>query len=266
MYHKTAETSFMNSIKQLIATKKENVLSIYFTSGFPQLEDTTSTITALGKSGVDFIEVGLPYSDPLADGPTIQNSSLKALKNGINLDIVFSQLVTVQKTNTTPLVIMGYLNQLLTYGEERFCEKLVACGIDTVIIPDLPMIAYEQHYKALFDRYGISNVFLITPHTSEERIRKIDELSTSFIYMVASAAITGAKGEISKEQEAYFNRINSMKLNNPLMIGFGISDHHTFSKACQFAQGAIIGSAFIQYVDQNGVASIPNFIEAIRGN
>ncbi len=254
----------MNSIKKRIDSKKDNVLSIYFTSGFPELNDTGAIITALEKSGVDFIEVGLPYSDPLADGPTIQNSSMKALQNGINLDIVFDQLLALKDTHTVPLVLMGYINQLLKYGEERFCEKVVACGIDTVIIPDLPIVAYETHYKALFERYGIANVFLITPQTSEERIRKIDALSNSFIYMVASSSITGAKGEISTEQIAYFERIKAMDLQSKRIIGFGISDRQTFSTACAYGDGAIIGSAFINMLAQNGVSGIPEFVEAIR--
>ena len=180
---------------------------IYFTSGFPELNDTTKVIAELSNSGVDFIEVGLPYSDPLADGPTIQDSSQIALKNGINLDVVFDQLMTVKENNKAPLVLMGYLNQVLKYGEEKFCKKMVACGIDTVILPDLPMVEYENHYKALFEKYGINNVFLITPLTSEERIRKIDSYTQSFIYMVASSSITGAKGEISQQQINYFERI-----------------------------------------------------------
>ena len=162
----------MNSIKNIFQIKNSNVLSIYFTAGFPNLEDTTSVIQELEKAAVDFIEVGLPYSDPLADGPTIQNSSQKALQNGINLDIVFDQLMTIKNTNKTPLVLMGYLNQMLKYGEDKFCQKVVDCGIDTVILPDLPMVEYENHYQQLFEKYDIKNVFLITPQTIEERIKK----------------------------------------------------------------------------------------------
>ena len=253
----------MNSIKNIFQQKDKNILSIYFTSGFPELNDTTKVIQELSSSSVDFIEVGLPYSDPLADGPTIQNSSQKALKNGINLDIVFEQLLQIKETNTTPLVLMGYLNQMLKYGEDKFCQKVVECGIDTLIIPDLPMIEFENHYQALFDRYGINNVFLITPLTSEERIRKIDNYTQSFIYMVASSSITGAKGEISKQQIDYFERIKSMRLKSNLIIGFGISDSKTFSKACEYGNGAIIGSAFINYLDQKGISSIKEFTSSI---
>lgn len=250
----------MNSIKNIFQAKDKNVLSIYFTSGFPKLEDTTKVIQKLGNSGVDFIEVGLPYSDPLADGSTIQNSSQKALENGINLDIVFNQLMTIKQSNTTPLVLMGYLNQLLKYGEEKFCQKVVECGIDTVIIPDLPMIEFENHYQQLFAKYGINNVFLITPQTEEDRIRKIDSYTESFIYMVASNSITGAKGEISQQQIDYFKRIRAMDLKSELIIGFGISDCITFSKVCEYANGAIIGSAFIKHLEDNGVNKIEGFI------
>jgi len=222
-----------------------------------------SVIQELSKSHVDFIEVGLPYSDPLADGPTIQDSSQKALENGINLDIIFQQLMLLKETNKTPLVLMGYLNQLLKYGEEKFCQKVVDCGIDTLIIPDLPMVEFENHYQELFDSYGLTNVFLITPHTSEERIRKIDAYSKAFIYVVASASITGAKGTISSNQISYFERIKSMNLNSKLIVGFGISDKSTFNTACRYANGAIIGSAFIKDLGVNGVDHIDNFIQPI---
>lgn len=256
----------MNSIKNIFQTKNREVLSIYFTAGFPNLEDTKSVIQELEKAGVDFIEVGLPYSDPLADGPTIQNSSQKALQNGINLDIVFEQLMTIKNTNKTPLVLMGYLNQMLKYGEDKFCQKVVDCGIDTVILPDLPMVEYENHYRHLFEKYGINNVFLITPQTTEDRIRKIDSYSKSFIYMVASSSITGAKGEISQQQIDYFQRIKSMNLKSNLVIGFGISDHKTFSKACEYANGAIIGSAFINFLEEKGIDKICEFICSIKNN
>ena len=253
----------MNLIYNILKEKSSNNLSIYFTAGFPGLHDTTKVIQELSNARVDFIEVGLPYSDPLADGPTIQKSSHKALQNGINLDIVFDQLLQIKKTNKTPLVLMGYLNQLLKYGEEKFCQNVVDCGIDTLILPDLPMVEYENHYQSLFDSYGINNVFLITPQTTDERILKIDSYTKSFIYMVASSAITGAKGEISEEQIAYFKRIKSMNLKSKLIIGFGISDYQTFSKACEFAHGAIIGSAFIEHIEKKGIDKIDEFIGSI---
>lgn len=254
----------MNSIQKIFQEKDRNLLSIYFTCGYPELNDTNTVIKALEKNNVDFIEVGLPYSDPLADGPTIQDSSQQALKNGINLDIVFKQLMDIKTTNKTPLVLMGYLNQMLKYGEDNFCQKVVACGIDTLIIPDLPMVEFENHYRALFDKYGLTNVFLITPHTSEDRIRKIDAYTNAFIYVVASASITGAKGEISPKQIAYFNRIKALNLQSKLIIGFGISDKTTFTTACSYANGAIIGSAFIKNLKTNGINAIGNFISAVR--
>lgn len=253
----------MNSIEKLFQQKDKNLLSIYFTCGFPELNDTTKVISELEKSGVDFIEVGLPYSDPLADGPTIQDSSQKALQNGVNLDVVFKQLMTIKETNKTPLVLMGYLNQMLKYGEDKFCQKVVECGIETLIIPDLPMVEFENHYQALFDKYGLTNVFLITPNTEDERIKKIDAYTKAFIYVVASSSITGAKGEISEQQIAYFERIKNMNLKSKLIVGFGISDKTTFNTACKYANGAIIGSAFIKNLDKNGVDKIDDFIKPI---
>ena len=253
----------MNSLTNIFK-EKNNLISIFFTAGFPKLHDTTTIISELNKSNVDFIEVGLPYSDPLADGPTIQDSSQIALQNGMNLDIVFEQLKSIKETNTTPLVLMGYVNQLLKYGEDKFCKACVDCGIETVILPDLPMVEYENHYQQLFKKYGLTNVFLITPHTSEERIRKIDKLTEAFIYVVASASITGAKGEISNQQIAYFERIKAMNLKSNLIIGFGISDNKTFTTACNYANGAIIGSAFIKELSKNGINGVGKFIQSIR--
>lgn len=253
----------MNSIKKLFQQKDKNLLSIYFTCGFPKLDDTTKVIQELANSNVDFIEVGLPYSDPLADGPTIQDSSQKALENGINLDLIFEQLMTIKETNKTPLVLMGYLNQMLKYGEDKFCKKVVDCGIDTLILPDLPMVEFENHYQELFKKYGLTNVFLITPHTSEERIQKIDAYTKAFIYVVASASITGAKGDISNNQIAYFERIKAMNLKSKLIVGFGISDKSTFNTACKYANGTIIGSAFIKNLEKNGIDKIDDFIKPI---
>ena len=254
----------MNSIQDIFNQKENDLLSIFFTAGFPKLDDTTKIIAELSNSGVNFIEVGLPYSDPLADGPTIQHSSDVALKNGMNLDVVFKQLESIKDSNKTPLVLMGYLNQIIKYGEDKFCRKVKDCGIDTVIIPDLPMVEYENHYQQLFKNYGITNVFLITPHTSDERIRKIDSLSDAFIYVVASASITGAKGEVSEEQISYFKRIQAMNLQSKLIVGFGISDHKTFSTACEYANGAIIGSAFIKELEKKGVEGIGDFVKTVK--
>lgn len=254
----------MNSVQQIFQKKDKDLLSIFFTAGFPKFEDTTKIISELSKNEVDFIEVGLPYSDPLADGPTIQHSSSVALSNGMNLDMVFEQLLSIKEANKTPLVLMGYLNQIIKYGEDAFCQKVKDCGIDTVIIPDLPMIEFENHYQQLFKNFGITNVFLITPHTSEERIRKIDGLTEAFIYVVASASITGAKGEISQQQMDYFNRIKNMNLQSKLIVGFGISDHKTFATACEYMNGAIIGSAFIKELDKNGIDGIERFVSSLK--
>jgi len=253
----------MSKLISLFSIKQHNLCSVFFTAGFPKLNDAEIIIKSLESSGVDFIEVGLPYSDPLADGPTIQNSSSVALVNGINLDTIFNQLAAIKDSVKVPLVLMGYLNQMIKYGEAKFCQRCKDCGIETVIIPDLPMIEYESHYKDLFMGYNISNVFLITPQTSEERIRKIDEMSNAFIYVVASSSITGAKGQISEKQIAYFERIKKMNLKSTLIAGFGISDKSTFNTACNYVNGAIIGSAFINYLDVNGTDTIPKFVENI---
>lgn len=253
----------MSKLTNLFKTKQSNLCSVFFTAGFPNLNDTGTIIKNLESNGVDFIEVGLPYSDPLADGPTIQHSSSIALENGMNLDIIFSQLEALKDSVKTPLVLMGYLNQILKYGEDKFCQKCKGCGIETVIIPDLPMIEYENHYQQLFANYGISNVFLITPQTSEERIRKIDKITNAFIYVVASSSITGAKGEISEKQIAYFERIQKMNLKSTLIVGFGISNKSTFNTACKYMNGAIIGSAFINFLQEKGVAEIPSFVTEI---
>ena len=253
----------MSALKSLLDIKQNRLCSVYFSSGFPELNDTVKIIQGLDASGVDFIEVGLPYSDPMADGETIQYSSAVALKNGINLDTIFEQLKEVKGTVKTPLVVMGYLNQVLKYGEEKFCQICQDCGVETVILPDLPMLEYENHYKALFAKYGISNVFLITPQTSENRIRKIDSMSDAFIYVVASSSITGSKGEISQGQIDYFNRIKSMDLKSRLIIGFGISSKSTFDTACEYMNGAIIGSAFINFLEEKGVNRIDDFVKGI---
>jgi tryptophan synthase alpha chain len=226
-------------------------LNIYFTAGFPQLADTEVIITHLAKAGVDMIEVGIPYSDPLADGPTIQESGAKAIENGMTLPLLFEQLGRVRSKVNVPLILMGYFNQVMQFGEERFLQHCQAAGVQTVILPDLPTHVYEAEFKSLFEKYQINVVFLITPQTSEARIRKIDELSKGFIYVVADASITGTKKSISPAQVAYFQRIKDMNLQNSLMIGFGISDRASFETACQYADGAIIGSAFIKALAQS---------------
>lgn len=236
----------MNRIQQLFAEKQEDILNIYFTAGYPQLEDTGPTILALAEAGADLIEIGMPYSDPLADGPTIQESGTAAIRNGMTLDILFNQIASARQKTEIPLVMMGYFNQVMQYGEERFFRKVKEVGVDGLILPDLPVYEYEQFYREQIESLGLSVSFLITPQTSEERIRQIDKLSKGFIYMVSNSSITGAKKEITQAQLDYFNRINAMQLDNPRLIGFGISSHETFRTACAYANGAIIGSAFIK--------------------
>ena len=253
----------MNRINKKLQEDKK-LLSIYFTAGYPKLNDTVSVIESLEKSGVDFIEIGLPFSDPLADGPTIQASSTAALENGMTSEVLFNQLKNIRKTVSIPLIIMGYFNPMMQYGVDAFCKKCAEIGIDGLIIPDLPVQDYNENYKAIFEKYGLINVFLITPQTSEERIRFIDSISNGFIYMVSSAGVTGAKASFGNTQQIYFDRIAAMHLKAPQVIGFGISNSATFKQATSNAKGAIIGSAFVNYLTKNGVASIPEFIATIR--
>ena len=236
----------MNRLQQLFKQKKKNILSIYFTAGYPNLNCTMQIAEALEKSGADFIEIGFPYSDPVADGPVIQASSKQSLDDGMTLELLFEQLKDLRKTITIPILLMGYFNPVLQYGVENFCKACKAIGVDGCIIPDLPMYEYEEMYLPFFEENGISNIFLVTPQTSEERIHKIDSLSNAFIYLLSSAATTGKNLDVSAEARAYFKRIKDMNLNNPLVIGFGISDKKTFDTANEYASGAIIGSAFVK--------------------
>ena len=235
----------MNRIDQLFANKNNNVLSIYFTAGYPSLNDTVPVLQALEKNGVDVVEIGIPFSDPMADGSVIQASGTQALKNGMTLRELFRQLTDVRDTVSIPLVLMGYLNPIMRFGFENFCAEAARCGIDGVIIPDLPFADYQNEYKAIAEKYGIHMIMLITPETSEERIRMIDQNTRGFIYMVSSASVTGAKSAFGDENLSYFRRVTAMNLNNPRLIGFGISNKVTFDAACQNASGAIIGSKFV---------------------
>ncbi len=245
-----APITHMNSIQSLFQRKQKDILNIYFTAGFPKLDDTKTIILALEKAGVDLIEVGMPYSDPLADGPTIQQSGSAALKNGMKLDILFNQLHEVRKASNIPLIMMGYYNQMIQYGEDRFLEQCQSIGVDGLILPDLPIDIFEENYQSKFEAVGLSSVFLITPQTNEARIRKINSLSSGFVYMVSSSSITGTKKSISEGQVEYFKRIQEYQLDQPRLIGFGISDHESFSTACQYANGAIVGSAFIRLLEK----------------
>lgn len=233
----------MNRINTLF--EKKNILSVYFTAGFPNLNDTVAIIQQLENNGVDLIEIGMPFSDPTADGPTIQKSSEIALKNGMSLNLLFEQLKTIRNSVSIPLVLMGYFNPVFQFGVKAFCEKCREIGIDGAILPDLPLDEYEAEYKTSFEENNLHNILLITPQTSEKRIRQIDEASSGFIYMVSSSSTTGAGKKVADFQKNYFERIKNMNLKNPTIIGFGISDNATFENACKYANGAIIGSAFV---------------------
>ena len=244
----------MNRINELFSKKKSEILSIYFCAGHPRLESTIETIEVLEQNGIDMIEIGIPFSDPMADGPVIQDAATKALRNGMSLRILFEQLTDVRKSVNIPLILMGYLNPIIHFGFEDFCKKCVETGIDGVIIPDLPFKDYLEEFKPIADKYNIRIIMLITPETSEERIRFIDEHTDGFIYMVSSASTTGAQKEFNKSKQEYFSRINSMNLRNPRMIGFGISNKQTLESAQSNAAGAIIGSKFVTLYEQTGSA------------
>ncbi|WP_282115919.1 tryptophan synthase subunit alpha [Cellulophaga baltica] len=253
----------MNRINQKMQEDKK-LLSIYFTAGYPSLNDTVKVIQDLEASGIDMIEIGLPFSDPLADGPTIQNSSTAALKNGMTTNILFEQLKDIRKSVSIPLILMGYFNPMLQYGVEAFCKKCAEIGIDGLIMPDLPLDVYQDEYEAIFKKYDLKNIFLITPQTSDARILQIDAASDAFIYMVSTASVTGSKSGFGEEQTTYFNRIAAMNLKNPQIVGFGINNSSTFKQATTHAKGAIIGSAFIKHLTEHGVATIPEFVKEIR--
>ena len=256
----------MNRIHYLFNTKQDRVLSIYFTAGFPKLEDTIPVMEAIEAGGADIIEIGIPYSDPIADGPTIQDSNMIALENGMSMKKLFDQLKGFRAKVHLPVVLMGYLNPIIQFGMEEFCKKCKEVGVDGLIVPDLPMQQYLDEYKSLFDSYGLVNTFLISPQTSEKRIREIDENTDGFIYMVSSHSITGAKADISEEQIAYFERVKAMNLKNPRLIGFGISDAQTFTTASQYSNGAIIGSAFIKKIKdaQDLSQEIQDYLRAVK--
>lgn len=255
-----------NRINNLFSNSNKKVLSIYFTAGFPELNDTGLILQSLQDSGADLVEIGMPFSDPLADGPTIQESNQTALDNGMSLKLLFRQLAGIRDNISIPIILMGYLNPVLQYGIENFCKKCNEIGIDGIILPDLPMQEYLENYQEIFTKYGLKNIFLITPQSSEERIRWIDKNSDAFIYMVSSASTTGAKTGISDIQEKYFARIKQMELENPVMIGFGISDNKSFIKATEYANGVIIGSAFIKAISNSKDLKndIKNFILMIK--
>ncbi len=258
----------MNKLQQLFQNKQKNILSIYLTAGFPYLEATGDTILALQASGVDMIEVGMPYSDPMADGPTIQNSSQTALQNGMTLERLFIQLERIKDQIRVPLVFMGYLNPIMQYGERAFFQRCVEAGISGLIIPDLPLEVYHSEYETALEGLDLKLSFLIAPQTPDTRIRQLDQATTGFVYVVADASVTGKESQISPAQKTYFQHIRSMHLKHPQIIGFGIRDSTSFQTACDFANGAIIGSAFIRAMESatpaNLQKSVQSFIKTIR--
>ena len=256
----------MNRIDNLFQQKKNNILSIYFTAGHPTLLSTVDILTELEGSGTDMIEIGMPFSDPLADGPVIQDSSAKALKNGMTIKGLFDQLTNIRQKVKTPLLLMGYINPVLQFGVEAFCKKCREVGVDGIILPDLPMDIYQESFKKYFEENDLRFIFLITPQTSDERILMIDSISNGFIYMVSSSSTTGAKSSIVSTQVAYFERVKALKLKNPLVIGFGISNGETFNRACSYANGAIIGSAFVKMLNEttDWKKGISDFVKQIN--
>lgn len=262
------ELEKVHRIKRLFSQERDKILSVYFTAGYPQLDDTMAIVRNLSKAGADMIEIGMPYSDPVADGPTIQQSNQQALENGMSVKLLMEQLKPLREYTDIPVILMGYANPVIQYGVEQFCKDCADRGIDGLIIPDLPMQEYLDHYHNLFQQYGLHNVFLITPQTSEERIRWIDSHSDSFIYAVADASITGSVKDISNQQQSYFKKLQDMKLIHPFLIGFGIYNHETFNLASEFASGAIIGSAFIKVL--RGVSDLESvvnqFVQSIKNN
>lgn len=240
----------MNRINQLFSSNPRKLLSIYFCAGTPTLDGTANVIRTLEKHGVSMIEIGIPFSDPMADGIVIQNAATQALRNGMSLRLLFSQLQDIRRDVQIPLILMGYLNPIMQFGFENFCRECAACGIDGVIIPDLPFRDYQEQYRPIAERYDIKVIMLITPETSEERVREIDEHTDGFIYMVSSAATTGAQQDFDERKRSYFRKIEDMKLRNPRMVGFGISNKATFDAACEHASGAIIGSSFVSLLEE----------------
>lgn len=240
----------MNRITKLFQEKKKDILSIYFTAGFPKLEDTRIVLAALQEAGTDLVEIGMPYSDPVADGETIQGSNQRALDNGMTVAKLFEQLQNFREEGITlPVILMGYFNPVYQYGVEAFCRKCHELGVDGVILPDLPLDEYLAGYRDVFEKYDLLNIFLITPQTSDERIRQIDAASSGFIYMVSSASVTGAVSGVNAGMEAYFEQVNQLGLKNPRLVGFGIKDRESFERSAKHASGAIIGSQFVRVLE-----------------
>jgi len=255
----------MHRLKKLFEHKSNNILNIYFTAGHPALNATQEITLSLEAAGADIIEIGIPYSDPLADGETIQMSSEKALANGMKLNLLFEQMKQVRQHSNIPIILMGYLNQIIQYGSDRFLEACAHSGVDGLIIPDLPLEVYESEFQEKFNSLDLCISFLVTPQTSDERIAKAAKASTGFLYVVSQSQITGSKNAIGEEQISYFKKVNNIKKSTPSLIGFGIHDHTSFSTACQHANGAIIGSQFIRLLEKHGAVGtkITDFVESI---
>ncbi len=260
----------INRINQLFRDRETEILSIYLTAGYPGLDDTVKLLELLQEHGAHMVEIGIPFSDPLADGPVIQESSQIALNNGMKLDLLFKQLLEVRRTVHIPLVLMGYLNPVLQMGMEKFLSRCSEAGIDGVIIPDLPPKEYETRYRELFKSKGIYNILLLTPFTDDDRIRQISSLSDGFVYLVADSSTTGVRDSVGDHQKEYFQRIKEMNLPVPGLIGFGISNRKAFLTASKYASGAIIGSAFIRVLSEKNTLSlearVEKFIRGISGN
>lgn len=238
----------MSRIEDLFQRKEQNILSVYCTAGFPKLDDTLIVLKALQESGADMIELGMPYSDPLADGPVIQHSSTIALANGMTIKKLFEQLKDLRKKVTLPVLLMGYMNPILQYGFERFCSDAATVGVDGLILPDLPMYEYETEYGPIIQKHHLDFVFLVTPETADERIKDLDSLSSGFLYAVSSSSTTG-KDKNMEDVQQYISRLKKLKLDNPILVGFGIKDKSSFNDACLNANGAIIGTAFIKALE-----------------
>ncbi|HHG84157.1 MAG TPA: tryptophan synthase subunit alpha [Bacteroidetes bacterium] len=257
----------MNRIEKLFSEKAGDILNVYFTAGFPQKDSTATLLRALSAAGVDLIEVGIPFSDPLADGPTIQASNQQALENGMSLALLLAQVREARTEVETPIILMGYFNQIMQYGEAKFCQDCAAAGVDGLILPDLPPDIYAAELQTLFEKHGLSMTFLVTPQTKEARIREIDKLSKGFIYAVSSAATTGGSSGFQAGQIAYFERLKSMNLQTPHLIGFGVATHADFALCSQYSRGAVVGSAYIRALKEatDLAQATQEFIAMLRG-
>jgi tryptophan synthase alpha chain len=256
-----------NKITELFKNKDKNILSVFYTAGFPAKDSTVAIAKTLQTAGADIIEIGIPFSDPVADGPTIQESNKIALDNGMNLHLLIDQVKEIRKQKVTiPIILMGYLNPVMQYGVKKFITDASKAGVDGLIIPDMPVYEYEEEYKGDFEAANLCNTFLISPTTSEDRIRRIDATTNGFIYAVSASSTTGAKGQFTDDQIGYFERLKKMKLNNPFLIGFGISNNLTFSTASQYGAGVIVGSAFINLLkgSNDQEKDITQFVKGLR--